>query len=143
MRDASMRCVMSSMSSSGRLNAGSVTCLMLDGSQSVGMNVSFCIVLSVIGVYVCARIVREEAGSGEVLSGLVGVYAVGLGDVTGNGAEIVGVRCLSSIDFDYPFKSVSGGASKQQRGLEVAVCQKSCEESLNVRDVVEVKAEEA
>lgn len=50
---------------------------------------------------------------------------------------------LSTVDFDYPFEAVSGGASEQQRGLEVAVCQKPREQSLNIGNVVEVDAEEA
>mgnify|MGYP004620753813 CR=1 FL=1 len=90
---ASIRCVMSSMSSfgSGWKACDSVTCLMSDGSQSEGMNVSFCILLSVVGVYVCARVVRQEAGPGDVLARLVGFYAVGSGDVACDCPEIVRV----------------------------------------------------
>ena len=82
---------MSSMSSlgSGCEVCGSVTCLMSDGSQSEGMNVSFCILLSVVGVYVCARVVRQETGSGDVLAGLVGFDAVGFGDIACNCPEVV------------------------------------------------------
>ncbi len=116
---------------------------MSDGSQSEGMNVSFCIVLSVIGVYVCVRVVRQEAGPGDVLAGLVGFDAVGFDYVACNCPEIVRVGCLSPVDFDYPFKAVPGGASEKQRRLEVAVCQKPREESLNIGDVVEVDAEES
>ena len=116
---------------------------MSDGSQSEGMNVSFCILLSVIWVYVCVRVVRQEAGPGDVLARLVGFDAVGFDYVACNCPEIVRMGCLSTVDFDYPFESVSGGTSEQQRGLEVAVCQKSCKESLNIGDVVKVNAEEA
>ncbi len=62
---------------------------MSDGSQSEGMNVSFCIVLSVIRVYICARVVRKEAGPGDVLAGLVGFDAVGFGDIACNCLEVV------------------------------------------------------
>lgn len=91
MRVASIRCVMSSMSSfgSGCEVCGSGTCLISDGSQSEGLNVSFCIVLSVIWVYVCAQVVRQEAGPGDVLAGLVGFDAVGFGDVACDCPEIV------------------------------------------------------
>ena len=59
------------------------------GSQSEGMNVSFCIVLSVIRVYVCTGVVRKEAGPGDVLAGLVGFDAVSFCDIACNCPEVV------------------------------------------------------
>ena len=85
---------------------------MSDGSQSEGMNVSFCIVLSVIWIYECVWVVRKEAGPGDVLAGLVGFDAVGFGDVSSDCPEVVRMGGLSPADFDYPFEPVSRGASE-------------------------------
>ena len=76
---------------------------------------------------------REEAGSADVFAGLVHGYAIGLGDVGGDGAEEGGVAALDEVRGDDPFEAVAGGAPEEQHRLEVYVLQEFSEEFLNVR----------
>lgn len=84
---------------------------------------SFSLSGGVFGIEVGVGIVRKEAGAGEVFAGAVRFDAVGLLDVVGYAAEVVGVGQAVFGDGDDPFEAVAGGAAEQQFRLEVFVLQ--------------------
>lgn len=85
---------------------------------------------------------REEAGAAEVFAGAVRFDAVGLPDVVGCAAEVVGVGQAVLGDGDDPFEAVAGGAPEEQFRLEVFVLQEFLEEAFDIGQMVKIQADE-
>lgn len=84
-----------------------VSCLWKLAAESSPLDGMYLSYSEIIFVDECVGVVREEAGTGDVLSGLVWFYAVCAGDVARYGTEVVAVGQSLALDFDYPFESVS------------------------------------